>query len=110
VCKNPLLAEERARKREDLLQATEAALAKLADQIARGIGPKGTDRIARAIGRIENRYKLAKLFDITVGEYGFTFARSPVRIAAEARLDGFYVIRTSVEDKNLGGRERGRCL
>ena len=101
VCKNPLLAEERARKREDLLQATEAALAKLADQIARGIGPKGTDRIARAIGRIENRYKLAKLFDITVGEYGFTFARSPVRIAEEARLDGFYVIRTSVEDKAL---------
>ena len=101
VCKNPLLAEERARKREDLLQATEAALAKLADQIARGTGPRGTDRIARAIGRIENRYKLAKLFDITVGEYGFTFARSPVRIAEEARLDGFYVIRTSVEDKTL---------
>src|SRR5271167_1561871 len=89
VCKNPLLAEERARKREDLLQATEAALAKLADQIARGTGP------------IENRYKLAKLFDITVGEYAFTFARSPLRIAEEARLDGFYVIRTSVEDKAL---------
>jgi transposase len=101
VCKNPLLAEERARKREDLLQATEAALAKLADQIARGTGPKGQDKIARAIGRLENRYKLAKLFDITVGEYGFTFARSPVRIAEEARLDGFYVIRTSVEDKAL---------
>ena len=101
VCKNPLLAEERARKREDLLQATEAALAKLADQIARGTGPRGTDRIARAVGRIENRYKLAKLFDITVGEDGFTFARNPVRIAEEARLDGFYVIRTSVEDKAL---------
>ena len=101
VCKNPLLAEERARKREDLLQATEAALTKLADQIARGTGPRGTDRIARAIGRIENRYKLAKLFDITVGEDGFTFARNPVRIAEEARLDGFYVIRTSVEDKAL---------
>ncbi|HET9848325.1 MAG TPA: IS1634 family transposase [Candidatus Dormibacteraeota bacterium] len=101
VCKNPLLAEERARKREDLLQATEAALAKLADQIARGTGPRGTDRIARAIGRIENRYKLAKLFDITVGEDGFTFARNPVRVAEEARLDGFYVIRTNVEDKVL---------
>src|SRR5205085_5375047 len=61
VCKNPLLAEERARKREDLLQATEAALAKLADQIARGTGPKRQDKIGRAIGRIENRYKLAKL-------------------------------------------------
>jgi hypothetical protein len=101
VCKNPLLAEERARKREDLLQATEAALAKLADQIARGTGPRGTDRIARTIGRIENRYKLAKLFDIAVAEDGFTFGRNPARIADEARLDGFYVIRTSVEDKTL---------
>jgi hypothetical protein len=101
VCKNPLLAEERARKREDLLQATEAALAKLADQIARGTGPRGTDRIARAIGCIENRYKLAKLFDITVAEDGFTFGRNTLRIAEEARLDGFYVIRTSVEDKAL---------
>jgi hypothetical protein len=101
VCKNPLLAEERARKREDLLQATEAALAKLADQIARGAGRKGQDKIARAVGRIENRYKLAKLFDITVAEDGFSFARNPDRIADEARLDGFYVIRTSVEDKAL---------
>jgi hypothetical protein len=101
VCKNPLLAEERARKREDLLQATEAALTKLADQIARGTGRKGQDKIARAVGRIENRYKLAKLFDITVAEDGFSFARNPDRIAAEARLDGFYVIRTSVEDNAL---------
>src|SRR5246500_3041790 len=101
VCKNPLLAEERARKREDLLQATEAALGKLAEQLARGSGRKGQDKIARAVGRIENRYKLAKLFDIAVGEDGFTFARNPDRIAAEARLDGFYVIRTNVEDKAL---------
>src|SRR6184192_2033804 len=89
VCKNPLLAEERARKREDLLQATEAALGKLADQIARGKGRNGQDKIARAVGRIENRYKLAKLFDIAVAEDGFSFARNPARIAAEARLDGF---------------------
>jgi hypothetical protein len=101
VCKNPLLAEERARKREDLLQATEAALAKLADQIARGTGPKRQDKIGRAIGRIENRYKLAKLFDIAVAEDGFTFGRNQAHIAQEARLDGFYVIRTSVEDKAL---------
>ena len=101
VCKNPLLAEERARKREDLLRATEAALTKLADQIARGTGPTGQDNIGRAVGRIENRYKLAKLFDITVGEDGFTFGRNPARITDEARLDGFYVIRTSVEDKAL---------
>ena len=101
VCRNPLLAEERTRKREDLLQATEAALTKLADQIARGTGPTGQDKIARGVGRIENRYKLAKLFDITVAEDGFTFGRNHARIADEARLDGFYVIRTSVEDKAL---------
>jgi len=101
VCKNPLLADERARKREDLLQATEAALVKLADQIARGTGLKGQDKIVRAVGRIENRYKLTKLFEISVAEDGFSFARHPRAIAAEARLDGFYVIRTSVEDKAL---------
>src|SRR5271167_760068 len=109
VCKNPLLAEERARKCEDLLHATEAALAKLADQIARGTGPKTQDRIARAIGRIENRYKLAKLFDIAVAEDGFTFDRNPARIADEARLDGFYVIRTSRGQRH-GRRQRGRRL
>ena len=101
VCRNPLLAEERTRKREDLLHATEAALTKLADQIARSTGPTGQDKIARGVGRIENRYKLAKLFDITVAEDGFTFGRNHARIADEARLDGFYVIRTSVEDKAL---------
>src|SRR5882757_3090048 len=105
VCKNPLLAEERARKREDLLQATEAALAKLAEQLARGTSRKGQDKIARAVGRIENRYKLAKLFDIGIAEDSFTFARNHARIAAEARLDGFYVIRTSVVDKTLAASD-----
>jgi hypothetical protein len=105
VCKNPLLAEERARKRGDLLRATEAAFRKLAEQIARGTGPTGQDKIARTVGRIENRYKLAKLFDITVAEDGFIFTRNPDRIAAEARLDGFYVIRTSVEDKALAAND-----
>jgi hypothetical protein len=105
VCKNPLLAEERARKREDLLRATEAALTKLADQIGCGTSPKGRDKIARAVGRIENRYKLAKHFDIAVGEDGFTFGRNPARIAQEARLDGFYVIRTSLEDKALAAAD-----
>ena len=102
VCKNPLLAEERARKREDLLQATEAAFGKLAEQFARGTGP-GQDKIARAVGRIENRYKLAKLFDIAVGEDGFTFARNPDRIAAEARLD-------QRRRQRPGYRQRGRRL
>jgi hypothetical protein len=77
VCKNPLLAEERARKREDLLQATEAAFSKLAEQFARSTGPKGHDKIARAVGCIENRYKLAKLFDIAVAEDGSALPATP---------------------------------
>jgi hypothetical protein len=101
VCKNPLLAEERAGKREDLLRATEAAFGQLADKIAHGRGRKGKDKIARAVGRIENRYRLAKHFDIAIAEDGFTFCRNQARIAAEARLDGFYVIRTSLEAKAL---------
>jgi transposase len=101
VCRNPLLAEERARKREDLLRATEAAFSKLADKIAHGRGAKGRDKIARAVGRIENRYKLAKHFDIAIAEDGFTVRRNQARLAAEARLDGFYVIRTSLEDNAL---------
>ncbi len=101
VCRNPLLAEERARKREDLLRATEAAFSKLADKIAQGRGPKGRDKIARAVGRIENRYNLAKHFDIAIAEDSFTVRRNQARLAAEARLDGFYVIRTSLENNAL---------
>jgi len=86
---------------EDLLRATEAAFGHLADKIAHGRGPKGKDKIARAVGRIENRYQLAKRFDIAIAEDGFTARRNQSRIAAEARLDGFYVIRTSLEDKAL---------
>ena len=98
VCRNPLLAEERARKREHLLRATEAALTTLADQIGHGRGPTGKAKIARAVGRVENRYKLAKHFDIDVVEDGFSFHRNQARIVAEAQLDGFYVVRTSVAD------------
>jgi hypothetical protein len=101
VCKNPLLAEERSRKREDLLRATETAFGQLADKIAHGRGPKGKDKIARAVGRIENRYKLAKHFDIAIAADGFSFHRNQARIAAEARLDGLYVIRTSLEASAL---------
>ena len=101
VCKNPLLAEERTRKREDLLRASEAAFGQLADKIAHGRGPKGKDKIARAVGRIENRYKLAKHFDIAIAEDGFTAHRNQAHIAEESRLDGFYVIRTSLENKVL---------
>src|SRR3981189_1815100 len=66
----------------------------VASHRARGTGPTGQDKIARGVGRIENRYKLAKLFDIAVAEDGFTFGRNHARIADEARLDGSFAIRT----------------
>jgi hypothetical protein len=99
VCRTPLLAEERSRKREDLLRATEAALTKLADKTAGG--GQGKAKIARAVGCIENRCKLAKHFDIAVTEDGFSFHRNQARIAAEAQFDGFCVLRTSLGDKAL---------
>jgi hypothetical protein len=109
VCRNPLLAEERPRKRADLLRATGAALTKLADKTAGGDQRKAN--IARAVSCIENRYKLAKHFDIAVTEDGFSFHRNQARInqaapdressAAEAQLNGFYVLRTSLGDKAL---------
>jgi hypothetical protein len=64
-------------------------LTKLADQIARGTGRKGQDKIARAVGRIENRYKLAKLFDITVAEDSFTFAATPPASPPKPGSTGF---------------------
>ena len=82
-------------------------MTKLADQLARGTGPNGQDKIARAVGRIENRYKLAKLFDITVTEDGFSLARNHARIAAEARPNRLYVIRTSLADNALAAEGVG---
>ncbi len=101
-CKNPLLAEERSRKRESLLAATETELAKIADAIARERRPlRGAERIGLRLGRVVNRYKMAKHFDIAIGDDSFTFARRNEQIAAEAALDGIYVLRTSLSDEAL---------
>ena len=101
-CKNPLLAEERSRKRESLLAATEAELAKIADAIARERRPlRGAERIGLRLGRVVNRYKMAKHFAIAIGDDSFTFARRNEQIAAEAALDGIYVLRTSLSDEAL---------
>jgi hypothetical protein len=84
-------------------------LAKLADQITRGTGPKGGDKITRAVGRIENRYKLAKLFDISVAEDGFSFARNP---AHRRRGQTRWFLRHPHQRRRQspGGRARRRCL
>jgi transposase len=101
-CRNPQLAAERARKREALLLATEAELAKIAAAVARASRPlRGKERIALRVGRIIDRYKVAKHFQIEIGEAAFSFRRNEGRIAAEARLDGVYVLRTSLDEKTL---------
>ncbi|MHB1886022.1 MAG: IS1634 family transposase [Acidimicrobiales bacterium] len=105
-CKNPLLAEERSRKRESLLQATEATLQKIADAVARPRRPlRGADKIALRLGRVVNRYKMAKHFDIEIADDSFSFSRKTEQIATEASLDGIYVLRTSLPDEALSSPE-----
>jgi len=94
-CKNPLLAAERSRKRESLLLATEVELQKIADAVTRERRSlRGADKIALRLGRVVNRYKMAKHFDTEIAEDAFSFSRKSDQIAAEAALDGIYVLRT----------------
>ena len=106
VCLNPRLRAERSRKREDLLQATQAELGRIAGLAVRSRpGPALRDRINRALGRTANRRKVARLFDIETGNDGMRWSRNEERIAAEARLDGIYVIRTSLDADAIGAAE-----
>jgi hypothetical protein len=103
ACKNPLLAERRALKREELLRATEADLAKVKASVEREKRPlRGKDKIALKVGRAIGRHKVAKHFITEVGEASFNFSRNEAKIAEEARLDGIYVLRTSLEEEVLG--------
>lgn len=102
VCRNPGLAEERARKREALLAATEAELAKIAAATTRTRARlQGTEAIALKVGRIINRFKMAKHFDLTIAETGLSWARKAAQIHEEAALDGVYVVRTSLPQAML---------
>ena len=106
ACKNPFLEAERARKRESLLQATEADLAKIAAAVARERRPlRGTDQIALRADRVLRRRKVAKHFTTSIGQDSFTYARDEDSITAEAALDGIYVLRTSVEASGLESGE-----
>ena len=101
-CKNPLLAAERSAKRESLLKATEIELEKIADAVAREKRPlRGADKIGLRVGRVVNRYKMAKHFETEITEDSFSFSRKEPQIAAEAALDGIYVLRTSVPGEAL---------
>lgn len=96
ACFNPLLADERRRKREELLAATERALAKLAGAAARRTHTPFTDAaLGIKVGRVINHYKVAKHFTVTIAAGRLTWARNTAAIRQEAQLDGIYVIRTS---------------
>jgi len=102
VCRNPALAAERARKREDLLAASEKDLLKIQAATTRARNPlRGEADIALKVGAVLGRRKVAKHFTLTITEKTLGFARDEAAIAAEAALDGFYVLRTSVEAKDL---------
>lgn len=101
ACRNPALATERARKREELLQATEALLAPIAHAVESG-RLVDADKIGLRAGRVINRYKMAKHFALDIGQGRFGYTRKLDEIDAEAALDGIYVIRTSVDAATLG--------
>jgi transposase len=97
ACRNPLLAEERTRKRKELLLATQGELQKIASACTRARQPlRGKDKIALRVGQVVNRYKMAKHFQVEIKEDSLTFLRKEAQIAAEAALDGIYVLRTSL--------------
>ena len=101
-CRNPFLAEERARKREALLVASEAELEEIAAATRRERRPlRGKDKIALKVGKVINHYKMGKHFTLTIEEDSFSFARNEDSIAVEASLDGIYVLRTTIPDAEL---------
>jgi Transposase DDE domain len=102
VCRNPGLAEERARKRTELVEATERDLERIRQRVQRKRNPlTGEAAIGEAVGAVLNRRKVAKHFARTITATGFTFERDQASIAAEARLDGIYVLRTGLPQAEL---------
>lgn len=104
VCLNPLVREERRRNRADLLAATEKDLQQVQARVQAGSLVK-TDAIGMAVGRILNKHKMAKHFDVQMEERSLTWTRNNAGIEREAKLDGIYVVRTSVPAEQLAADE-----
>jgi Transposase DDE domain len=100
ACRNPVLAGERARKRENLLAATEKLLAPIIARVAAG-RLRGAAKIGTAVGKVIGKYKMSKHFEVTITDDGLTVTRRQAQIDEEAALDGIYVIRTPVPDSEL---------
>jgi len=110
VCRNPFLATERARKRQELLKATEKKLSEIVAATQRAKRPlRGKDAIGLRVGKIINHYKVGKHFLLEIGEKAFAYRRDEKKIAEEAALDGLYVIRTSVSPETLDAESTVRA-
>ena len=104
ACRNPALAKQRGEKRKDLIAATTRELDKVAAMVA-GRRLKGAAKIGMRVGKVANKYKVRKHFDIVVGEAALTFKVNDASVAAEAALDGLYVIRTSAAPAAMSAEE-----
>jgi transposase len=104
ACRNPELAKLRAHKRQDMLQATEKDLEKIVARVETG-RLAGQDDIGVRVGKIINKYKMAKHFDLDIKNDAFSFQRKSDSIAAETALDGIYIIRTSVSTDRMNSAD-----
>jgi transposase len=106
ACFNPLLAEERKRKRQELLAATETQLQKIVAEVARRTRtPMQATQIAMKAGKVVNKFKMAKHFELKIAEGSFSYARKTAAIEEEERLDGIYVVRTSEKGQRWPAEE-----
>jgi len=108
ACHNPVLGEQRRKKREKLLQATEKNLTKISQHVARGQKKPLTAAMGVKVGKALGRYKMGKHFAYTMGEGSFTWSRRQESIAREQRLDGICVLRASVAGKRLSAEQTVR--
>jgi hypothetical protein len=110
ACRNPFLADERRRKREELLEATEQQLEKVVKATQREKRRlKGVEKIGLRVGKVLDHYKVGKHFRLHISEEAFRYERNEEKIAQEAALDGIYVIRTSVPDHILDAQQAVRA-
>jgi len=100
VCRNPLIAAQRTRKRHELLAATESDLAEIAQRVTNGT-LTGADQIGLAVGPAVKRYRMKKHFELAITDTTFTYQRKTEQINEEAALDGFYILRTSLPAETL---------
>lgn len=106
VCLNPLLKQERARKREELLQQTEKKLAAIQQAVIRNKRPvRGKDKIALRVGKVIDGHKMAKHFELEITDDSFGFHRKQQQIDEESQLDGLYVVRTNLSTEQISSEK-----